>query len=378
MKKLVLFLCTVALVLGCVVFSASAASNKTGYCEACKATVTWEPLGTFGTLSVTGHKHYYISANKADCAQIVLRSGNVCLDLNGKQLTFNKGRAFLLFESTEAAPATMSIQDSVGGATVTSVSYKYLNADGTNKSTTNNGAGGVMWVDNYCTMNIYGGSYFLDVQTPSNKMTSTGGIIAIYNSKGGTYPGGVVNMYGGTFNGGDVSWVGGAVDLQTNTQFNVYGGTVTRGTAQAGRAVNIRNNKTGGEPGIIRLYNNARVDDINIFTDAKTNNIYVDSSFTGETFVKTANTAAVGTKIASTGGAFTGKVYCYNGNGYASAVSGTNVNLTALASGQRLKDCVHCGRMAKWDSFNNTAPATAGSYHYYFTKRKCKFRRRQT
>ena len=367
MKKILAMLLVVAALAACLVLSVSAAANKTGYCQQCKATVTWEPLTTFGAITATTHKHYYVTANKADCAQIILRSGNVCLDLNGKQLTFNKGRAFLLFESTEAAPATLSIQDSVGGATVTSVSWKKTNADGSSSST-NNGAGGVAWVDNYCTMNIHGGSYFLDVQTPNNKMTTTGGILAIYNSKGGAYPGGVVNMYGGTFNGGAVSWVGGAVDLQTNTQFNVYGGTVTRGTAQAGRAVNIRNNKTGGEPGIIRLYNNARVDDINIFTDAKVNNIYVDSSFTGETFVKTANTAAVGAKIASTGGAFTGKVYCYNGNGYASAVSGTDVNLTALASGQRLKDCVHCGRMAKWDAFTTTAPTAAGNYHYYFTK----------
>ena len=72
------------------------------------------------------------------------------------------------------------IQDSVGGATVTSWSYGKNDPDFPKTGTTNNGAGGVMWVDNYCTMNIHGGSYFLDVQTPDNKMTSTGGILALY------------------------------------------------------------------------------------------------------------------------------------------------------------------------------------------------------
>ena len=366
MKKLLAMLLVLVALVGCLVVSASAASNKSGYCEQCKATVTWEPLTTFGTLSVTGHKHYYISANKADCAQIVLKSGNVCLDLNGKQLTFNKGRAFLLYESSAAAPAILSIQDSVGGATVTSVSWKKTNADGSSSST-NNGAGGVAWVDNYCTMNIHGGSYFLDVQTPNNKMTSTGGILAIYNSKGGGVPGGVVNMYGGTLNGADVSWVGGAVDLQSDTTFNVYGGSIISGTAQAGKCVNIRNNKST-KSGTIKLYNNARVDDIYYMNGHGADYLYVDSSFTGETFIKSSATVGANVTIGTTNGAFTGGVYMYHGNGYKAVVSGTNLNLTTLASGQRLKDCVHCGRMACWSSFTTTSPSAAGNYHYYLTQ----------
>ncbi|MBQ8751901.1 MAG: hypothetical protein IJZ13_02220, partial [Clostridia bacterium] len=366
MKKLLAMLCLLAVLVGCLALSVSAASTKTGYCQKCKTTVTWEPI-VWGTQSA-GHKHYYVPADTANATQMILKAGaNACIDLNGKQIVQPTGRIFLLNGATAEAPASLSIQDSVGGATVTSKSYKYLNADGSTKSQSNNGAGGVMWVDNYCTLDIYGGSYFLDVLTPDSKMTSTGGILAIYNTAGGGVPGGVVNLYGGTLNGGNVSWVGGAVDLQSDTTFNVYGGIITRGMGQAGPGVNIRNNKST-KGGTIKLYNNARVDDLYLMNGTAGGTVYVDSSFTGEAYMKVNGTMSAGTAVATAGGTFTGELYCYNGSGFKTVVSGTAVNLAALDSGDRLKDCAACNRMKKWDAYTTTAPTTAGQFHYYFTQ----------
>ena len=182
MKKLLAMLLVLAALVGCLVVSASAASNKTGYCEKCKTTVTWEPI-VWGTVAAGTHKHYYVPADNSNISQFILKAGaNACIDLNGKQLVQPKGRAFLVYGATADAPASLSIQDSVGGATVTSHNYKYLNADGTVSSSTNNGAGGVMWVDNYCTLDIYGGTYGIKVLSSPQSMTTTGGIIAIYNS----------------------------------------------------------------------------------------------------------------------------------------------------------------------------------------------------
>ena len=366
MKKLLAMLLVLAALVGCLVVSASAASNKTGYCEKCKTTVTWEPI-VWGTVAAGTHKHYYVPADSSNISQLVLKAGaNACIDLNGKQLVQPKGRAFLVYGATADAPASLSIQDSVGGATVTSHNYKYLNADGTVSSSTNNGAGGVMWVDNYCTLDIYGGTYGIKVLSSPQSMTTTGGIIAIYNSESTATTGGVVNMYGGTLEGGSASR-GGTVDIQGNCVMNVYGGIIKKGTASTGAGVNIRsyNSSVGGQ---LNLYNNARVDDIYLsVTNAVLN---VDSSFTGEAYVKTSGTAAVGTKLATLTGdtAFTGELYCYNGSGFKTVVSGTDVNLAALDSGDRLKDCAACNRLKKWDAFTTTAPTAAGHYHYYFTK----------
>ena len=57
MKKLLAWLLVVAALAGCLVISASAASNKSGYCEKCKKTVTWEPI-VWGQVAAGEHKHY--------------------------------------------------------------------------------------------------------------------------------------------------------------------------------------------------------------------------------------------------------------------------------------------------------------------------------
>ena len=113
MKKILVLVCVLALLIGSTVLVANAASNKTGYCEQCKATVTWEPFTTWGTkITTTTHKHYYIPEDTTAAKQFQLGAGaTVCLDLNGKDLTFKTGRAFLLNSATEAAPEVLSIPE---------------------------------------------------------------------------------------------------------------------------------------------------------------------------------------------------------------------------------------------------------------------------
>ena len=371
MKKFLVLVCALVLLIGCTVLVANAASNKSGYCEQCKATVTWEPFTTWGTkITTTEHKHYYIPEDTTAAKQFQLGAGaKVCLDLNGKDLTFKTGRAFLLNSATEAAPEMLSIQDSVGGATVTSWSYKKDDPDFPMSSNTNNGAGGVMWVDDYCTLNLYGGTFQQEVKTPKNNMTSTGGVIAIYHTTATATTGGTVNMYDGVvLKGGKAYTRGGTVDVQAKCTFNVYGGTIHKGTAPTGPCVNVREKSS-----LVRLYNDALVEEI--YMHYNNYGISVDASFTGEAFVKfnTTNVTSglgAGGKIANLvgGDSFSGKVYCLNGSGFATTVDGTAVRLANLASGQRLKDCVACNRMVCWDKFSTTAPTAAGHYHYYFTQ----------
>ena len=49
-KRLTLLVIALALLVGCLALSALAADTKTGYCEACKQTVTWEPM-VYGTVA---------------------------------------------------------------------------------------------------------------------------------------------------------------------------------------------------------------------------------------------------------------------------------------------------------------------------------------
>ena len=111
MTKFLVLVCVLALLIGCTVLVANAASNKTGYCEQCKATVTWEPI-VWGAMTTTEHKHYYVPADTTEAKQFQVKAGmNACIDLNGKQIVSKGGRIFLANGATEDAPASLSIQE---------------------------------------------------------------------------------------------------------------------------------------------------------------------------------------------------------------------------------------------------------------------------
>ena len=361
-KRFGILICIFILLIGCFVVSSMAAATKSGYCEACEQQVIWEPVA-FGTIAIpegqtTVHKHYYMAADNSNASQIIAKAGvKVCIDLNGKDLVFPKGRAFLVYEATAASPAAISIQDSVGGATVTSYSFS-MGETYTNNS--NNGVGGVAWVADYCTLNIYGGSFSLDVKTPDSMFTTAGGVVAVY-------PGGTLNFYDGTLNGGTVKTQGGTVDIQERGTLNLYGGAVKNGSAPTGNCVNVRASSCK-----VKLSGDAQVDDI-FYNYNNTGALVVDGTYTGKANVTyksdiaLAEGTAIGTLV-NDGSITDADIFCTNGQGYGVTASGTSLKLAAPSAEDVRYECPHCKTVVKWDPFTTSAPSTAGSYHYYLNK----------
>ena len=111
------------------------------------------------------------------------------------------------------------------------------------------------------------------------------------------------------------------VDIRANGTLNVYGGTIKKGVAPTAPGVCLYQSNS-----VMNLYNDALVYDIYIADSGAILN--VDSSFTGEAYVKKTGTVSAGTKIATLigeGTSFTGELYCYNGNGFKVTLSGTDV-----------------------------------------------------
>jgi len=366
MKKRILILaCALALLVGCLVMTSMAATTKTGYCQACKETVTWEPI-VYGAVSIpdgetTVHKHYYVTADTTAAAQIVTKAGaHVCIDLNGKDLTFSGGRAFLAYEATEEAPASISIQDSVGGATVTSLSHK--KGVGGYTSNTNNGTGGMLWVANYCTVNIYGGSYTLDNKTPEDSQTTGGGVGIVYS-------GGTLNLFGGTFKGGTVKNAGGTFDVRGGGILNILGGTIEKGSATTGDCVYMQ-----GTNSKLTISGDAKVDEV-LFANRIPSNFVIDGAFTGKVNLayNTDNVTdlAVGTAIGTltnSGSVAGADLYCTNGDGFSVVADGASLKLAAPAADEVRHECEHCGQVVKWERYPNASVSTAGTYHYYLDK----------
>ena len=166
MKKLLIALCVMAMLIGCCVLSAGAASSRTAYCEACDAEVTWEPFvfGTTRTVEVpegeeTVHKHYYFTSDRIYSSRsenLAVNAGaTACLDLNGHHWEC-RGYAFLV-------EGTLNIMDSVGTAEI-------IGGNGSGSTT-----GGVFYVRGG-TLNMYGGTYKLN----GTYLPKNGGIVALY------------------------------------------------------------------------------------------------------------------------------------------------------------------------------------------------------
>ena len=182
-------------------------ATKTGYCEACKETVTWTQMLTSKQLEDYGNNlpsgHYYLTENYNSLfgSVTIYVDQNVCLDLNGYTFYADSnagGRAFGIY-------STLNVMDSVGGG--------ILKSDGLNRNN-----GGVLYVGSGGVLNLYSGKVTSTNQFP----TRDGGCIYVAS-------GGIFNMYGGTVSGGQVTEYGGNVDVQDGT-FNMYGGTITGGS----------------------------------------------------------------------------------------------------------------------------------------------------
>ena len=300
MKKRILILaCALALLVGCIAMTSMAADNtKTGYCKACKTDVTWEPI-VYG--AATANKHYYFPESSNSCSQIIATAGvTICIDLNGQQLTFPGGRAFLAYQATAAAPAGINIQDSVGGATVTS--HSYVAGEGGYSKVSNNGSGGVMWTDNYCTINVDGGTYTLENKTATAR-TGNGGVAYVCGS-------GILNVSNATFNGDYVTNYGGCIDVINGGKVTLNNTTVTGGSVPAGKyapCVYLR-----GANCRVTLSGNTVVEDI--YNAALSSAVVtVSSNFSGTANLSYAASVNLtqGTEVGTCeGSSWTGKVTC--------------------------------------------------------------------
>ena len=199
--------------------------TKTGYCEACKETVTWKALNDKvvednGISLASGH--YYLAEDYTTIfgkARVYLNE-TVCLDLNGHTYYSNtnvgESQVFLLY-------GTLNIMDSVGTGVM-----KGKMAGSSN--------GGTLEVGSYGVLNLYSGTLTCD--TSGDGKVVSGGVVYV-----GDY--GTFNMYGGTVSGGKVSDYGGNVSAQHSTNatvggtFNMYGGTISGGTAGGASYANL-------------------------------------------------------------------------------------------------------------------------------------------
>jgi len=365
-KRILLLACALALLVGCLVMTSMAATTKTGYCEACKETVTWEPI-VFGTQTgeIGEHRHYYLDKDYTHTGNKQLNvKGNsmtLCLDLNGKSW-YSYGRAFYANYNTKNEDwSTINIQDSVGGAVVTARAEAWLKADGTVTGTNNTG-GANIWVAEKCTVNIYGGTFKLDaIESQQGLRVDNGGIASVC-------AGGTLNVYGGTLQGGKIKGTGAAVYLYDNGKLNVYGGSIRSGNSlnNTGSCVGLRS----GSKNIVTLSGDASIDDIYLQT-VNPEQLLVSGAFTGKanitykTGVPVEEGKVIG-KLVNSGSVADGDLYCTSG--YRVAADGTSLKLAEPSVEEVRYECPHCKIVVKWDSYPNTSVTAAGTYHYYLDK----------
>ena len=197
-------------------------SGDRHYCQHCKEVVKWNLLDAAActTLKNTaGEYHYYLANDFTRTSQISIFEGSkVCLDLYGKDLTVEQRALY-------ARPdVQLSIMDSVGGGAVVGTTG------------TNNPTGGVMVVKAGAVVNLYSGTLRLDAFYKEGYGVGVGGIV--YMNEAGT-----MNVYGGTIQGADLvmseyklslNGVGAAFYMNSTAQLNVYGGQILAGTLAEG------------------------------------------------------------------------------------------------------------------------------------------------
>lgn len=361
-RRILIIACALALLAGCLVLSSLATADEhTAYCEKCQQTVVWEPI-VYGNVQpaageTTVQKHYYVPADKSNASQIIVKGGaTLCVDLNGKNQTVI-GRAFTVNGATAESPAMLNIQDSVGNGSITSTSGTKAGGYTTD---TNNVAGGVIYIDDYTTLNIYGGTYSLDVKNPDVLRTSAGGVVAIYKS-------GVMNMYGGTINGAKVSSRGGAVTMEANGAVNLYGGQIKAGTAPTGKCINVNLNSQK-----VLLSGDAQAEEIYL-PSRNTNVLELRGTFTGKaniTYAANVSGISEGVTIGTVteNGSISNDAELFCTNGFAVVAEGTALKLAKPSAANRYAECPHCKAVVKWEPFATPAPNTEGTYHFYLTQ----------
>lgn len=225
------------------VFAAGGAVTAT--CPVCEQEVQWNDLNALETTFISEDGHYYLSAdlNNLTTHYSINSNANVCLHLNGKNIT-SSARAIYV-DATSTTLATLNI---MGEGTVTGA--------GVDNASVPRGV-----VDVGGTVNFYGGTF---VATGSNPAVTARGylgrsIVNIYDAAEFTAPNvsilvrsQAVNMYGGSVTAGSVK-----LDGAASNELNVYGGTIENANngqfaiTAAGEKASL--NITGGTVGTVSV-----------------------------------------------------------------------------------------------------------------------------
>lgn len=220
--------------------------ERIAHCSHCDKDVVWQPYS--GGDVVAADAHYYVTRDitvgralnigKAD------KDYEIVFDMNGKTINQQTATRFFILSNGE----TLTLLDSVGGGKVTSIGKT-------------DGFGGVVLASGKATVNMYGGTL---MQVESDQNVAQGGVICI-TGEGTTF-----NLYGGTITGGHAEATekypgayGGNILVNAKAILNVYGGEITGGTNTSiyvnGSTMNMSggviSGGTGNTSGHLRLVN---------------------------------------------------------------------------------------------------------------------------
>ena len=254
------------------------------YCPACEAVKTWTAIESTADVEgkvLTGH--YYLSTNIEDSTLTKfaeIGNGNLCFNLNGKNLTMNNGRVFYVNRAY-----TLNIMDTEGTGVVTGFNKGnggaviHMNASSNSVNATG-------------SVNIYGGTFKKSIGTAENTVsggTDTRRSSIIYVDSYGT-----VTMYDGTIDAAELNnkdiqnqIYPLAVQLKGNATnkaiFDMKGGTIIGGNS-TGDAGLIRVGMPSSSNKNVAAFkmSGGTIYGGGVFTDARGGNIYVDNENTVE------------------------------------------------------------------------------------------------
>lgn len=187
-------------------------------CQHCKHMVKWTAMNATTLKNTAGQYHMYQSSGYSGTQVHFAEGTKVCLDLYGKTLKSSQ-RALYLYPN-----AQVNLMDTVGGGCVEATSAG------------NNPTGGVMVIKAGAVFNMYSGALQLEEKYVSGAGVGVGGIA--YMNESGTF-----NLYGGTVYGADLvrseynlslNGLGAAFYMNSASRLNVYGGEIKNGTLAAG------------------------------------------------------------------------------------------------------------------------------------------------
>ena len=275
-------------------------NTRNGYCQHCKKETVWYSYssGLENSIVLTSG-HYYVDNDILPGAGI-RNANNVCLDMVGRQAETELGRLFNL-----ASGATLNIQDSVGGGSLTGTGYALNNEQN----------GGLVHIGEGGTLNLYSGK--LTNRIAEDRTINNGGVVNVT---------GTFNMYGGSIENGVSHWAGGNVYVAAGAAMNMYGGAITGGKA------NISHTKCIVSRGALTVGGNARIDEVRLWPSS--NNppmadiLTVDGKLTGKVCLYI-DGASDDTDIGNlvNGGSYAPENLYFSGNSSVPYITGTDIVL---------------------------------------------------